>query len=288
MDENNTLSRECHAACQSLLSAGSRLAHPSLSPVHGLHDIRTSVFKTHRCHKKEFLLKFARDRHRWVYWLFESKKRFSLCVLNYLVTSNHIHLLVRDRGDGEIARSMQLIAGRTAQEYNERKGRKGAYWEDRYHATAVETDDYLARCLVYIDLNMVRAGVVAHPAQWPACGYREIQNPPKRYGLIDIPVLIDLLGLRNLAQLQRTRAQWVEEALKAKDQQREGHWSESLAVGNQAFVEGVKAQLGVGARYREVDQEDDIHRLKEPAIAYSAHFGPEIGTLSDENAVFLD
>jgi len=34
----------------------------SLSPIHGLQDIRTSMFKTHRCHKKEFLLKFAKDR----------------------------------------------------------------------------------------------------------------------------------------------------------------------------------------------------------------------------------
>ncbi len=117
----------------------------------------------HGCHKKEFLLKFARDRRRWLHWLFEAKKRFGLCVLNYIVTSNHIHLLVRDRGEGEIAQCMQLIAGRTGQEYNQRKGRKGAFWEDRYHATAVDTDGYFARCLVYIDLNRVRAGVVAHP-----------------------------------------------------------------------------------------------------------------------------
>ena len=123
---------------------------------------------THRCHKKEFLLKFARDRQRWLHWLFEAKKRFGLCVLNYIVTSNHIHLLVRDRGDGEITRSMQLIAGRTAQEYNQRKSRKGAYWEHRYHATKVDAEGYFARCLVYIDLNMVRARVVAHPAQWTA------------------------------------------------------------------------------------------------------------------------
>ena len=65
---------------------------------------------THRCHKKDFLLKFARDRDCWRHWLFEAKKRYGLCVLNYIVTSNHIHLLVRDRGQGEIARSMQLVA----------------------------------------------------------------------------------------------------------------------------------------------------------------------------------
>ena len=78
---------------------------------------------THRYHKKEFLLKFAKDRKRWRHWLFEARKRSGLCVLNYIITSNHIHLLVRDRGQGEIKKSMQLAAGCTAQGYNQRKGR---------------------------------------------------------------------------------------------------------------------------------------------------------------------
>jgi len=127
---------------------------------------------THRCHKKEFLLKFARDRRRWLRWLFEARKRFGLSILNYMVTSNHIHLLVRDNGKRDvIPKSIQLIAGRTGQEYNQRKKRKGAFWEDRYHATAVETDDHLIQCLVYMDMNMVRAGVVNHPSEWAFSGY---------------------------------------------------------------------------------------------------------------------
>ena len=93
---------------------------------------------THRCHRQQFLLRFARDRQAWIRWLYAARQRFGLCVLDYAVTSNHIHLLVRDRGRGEIARSIQLIAGRTAQAYNGRKDRHGAFWEDRYHATAVE------------------------------------------------------------------------------------------------------------------------------------------------------
>jgi len=82
---------------------------------------------------------------------------------------------------------MQLIAGRTAQEFNSRKSRKGAFWEDRYHATAVQTDSHLIRCITYIDLNMVRARVVQHPSTWDVCGYNEIQSPWGRKGVIDIP-----------------------------------------------------------------------------------------------------
>ena len=70
---------------------------------------------THRCHERVFLLKFAKDRKRWRYWLFEARKRYGLCVLNYIVTSNHIHLLVKDTADAVIPKSLQLIAGRTAQ-----------------------------------------------------------------------------------------------------------------------------------------------------------------------------
>ena len=112
---------------------------------------------THRCHKKEFLLKFARDRRRWLRWLYEAKKRPGTRILNYNVTSNH--LLIQDGGSREtLPKTVQMIAGRTAQEYNIRKRRKGAFREDRYHATAVQDDYHLIRCLVYIDLNMVRAG----------------------------------------------------------------------------------------------------------------------------------
>jgi putative transposase len=94
--------------------------------------------------------------------------------LYYIVTSNHIHLLIKDTGANVIAESMQLIAGRTAQEYNQRKGKQGAFWEDRYHATAIEADEHLHRCLVYIGLNMVRAGVVNHPRQWKESGFSKM------------------------------------------------------------------------------------------------------------------
>ena len=51
---------------------------------------------THRCHKREYLLKFSKDRRRYLQWLYQARKRYGLSILNYMVTSNHIHLLVVD------------------------------------------------------------------------------------------------------------------------------------------------------------------------------------------------
>ena len=197
---------------------------------------------THRCHKQEFLFKLVKDRQRWIYWLFEAKKRFGLCILNYVVTSNHIHLLIYDNNNGKdiISKSMQLVAGRTAQEYNLRKNRKGAFWEDRYHAVAVETDEHLVRCLIYIDMNMVRAGVAKHPLEWPHGGYCEILKPPKRYRIIDQDTLVSKCGFSDAEQFRHAYRGWIETAINDRRLIREPAWSESLAVGGKTFIENIK------------------------------------------------
>ena len=132
-------------------------------------------------------------------WLYEAKKRNGLVILNYVVTSNHIHLVVQARDDSDtISKLIQLFAVRMGQEYNRRKKRKGVLLEDCYHATAVETGEHLFRCLLYIDLNMVRAGVVGHPGQWPHGGYNEIQRPRRKNILIDYEILCHLSGFNKL------------------------------------------------------------------------------------------
>jgi len=241
---------------------------------------------THRCHKKEFLLKFAKDRRRWLHWVFEAKKRFGLQVLNYTVTSNHIHLLVVDTNPEVVAKSIQLIAGRTAQEFNQRKKRKGAFWEDRYHATAIERNEHLVRCLVYIDLNMVRAGVVEHPAEWEMNGYREIQNPPDRYGIIDRRSLMEACGYSDYQEFAEQHRSWVEDALK-QSWSREGHWTESIAVGSSSFIEETKLKLGCRARGRSSDErKDGPCFLKEEGECSTTGFAVKSEALSSENALF--
>ena len=239
---------------------------------------------THRCHKQEFLLKFAKDRKRYLHWLFEAKKRYGLKILNYMVTSNHVHLLLLDTGEDVISKSIQLTAGRMAQEYNQRKKRKGAFWEDRYHATAIETDSHLYRCIVYIDLNMVRAGVVDHPSEGSCCGYGEIQNPPERYSLIDRKGLVGLCGNTDYDSLKCDHKQWVEEALEHSDRTRESCWAESIAVGNKTFIEETKIKLGIRSQGRDTVEDGDKYSLKEPSTPYNTVFDPEKGLLRFKNA----
>jgi len=223
---------------------------------------------THRCHRQQFLLKFAKDRSTWVHWLYQARKRYGLCVLNYVVTSNHIHLLVKDMGCGEIARSMQLIAGRVAQQFNRRKARKGAFWEDRYHATAVQSDVHLARCMVYIDLNMVRAAAVKHPADWVHAGYNEIQSLPRRYRCIDVAALATLLGFIDSDSLRSGLRAWVDLALVEGNLHRQPAWSQSIAVGQRAYLDLIGRELKISHPGRKIKSDEDIMFLREEADCY--------------------
>jgi putative transposase len=228
---------------------------------------------THRCHKQEFLLRFGRDRDCWRYWLYQARQRYGLSVLNFIVTSNHVHLLVRDRGKGEIPKSMQLVAGQTAQAYNRRKQRKGAYWEDRYHATAVEADNHLAQCMVYIDLNMVRAGIIDHPSQWRWSGYQEIQEPSERYRVIDYETVKTLFNTPTLGSFQDVHREWINKALSEGLPQHDHAWSSSLAIGSASYVNNVKDALGISFRKRSCIEEEGKYYLREEAEAYQSVFG---------------
>lgn len=238
---------------------------------------------THRCHKREFLLKFSKDRRRWLQWLYEAKKRYGLEILNYAVTSNHIHLLVvGDHERDTIPNSIKLIAGRTGQEFNQRKSRRGAFWEDRYHATAVESGEHLIKCLVYIDLNMVRSGVVNHPSDWPFCGYNEIQEPKRKSVLINYEKLTVLLGFNTYDDVKRYHERWVETFLEDGKNIRDDKWTKSIAVGSKSFVEEIKSVMGAKATGRKSTEAGESYQLREPATAYigllgdkKSHIGPE-------------
>ncbi len=224
---------------------------------------------THRCHDQKWLLKFAKDRRRWLYWLYEARKRYGLLVLNYVITSNHIHLLVKDQGNGEIGRSMQLIAGRTAQEYNKRKSRCGAFWEDRYHATAIQTADHLHRCITYIDLNMVRAGAVEHPKHWVHSGYAELQTLAHRYKRVDYVTLMELLGMKTIEQMRLARERCVTDEMTYGQMIRQPEWTDSVAVGSEAYIKSIQPLVKYRNPSRKMKQVDKGFILRDERQTYN-------------------
>jgi len=152
----------------------------------------------------------------------------------------------------------------------------------------VQADEHLHRCLVYIDLNMVRAGGVKHPAEWAESGYGEIQAPRARYAVIDLAALRALCGFTNVTGFQEVHRQWIAEGHASESRGWDDSWSEAVAVGSQAFIEKVQLDLGIKARHRDVAEIDGTHTLRQPSKLYRAIFDSENGPLRAENTVFWE
>jgi putative transposase len=195
---------------------------------------------THRCHNRDWLLKFKKDREAYRNWLRDGVSRYKLSILGYCITSNHIHLMLYAWTTQAVSQFMQLVQGSFAQEYNSRKERKGAYWEDRFHCTMIDTGRYFWNCLAYIDLNMVRAGVVSHPESWEWNGYQEIMDRRKRYRILDIAAVLNKSGLKTLEDFRTKYREELNYHLSKGKLQRQPQWTESLAVGSEAFIDRLK------------------------------------------------
>ena len=181
-----------------------------------------------------------------------------------------------------------MVAGRTGQEYNQRKDRKGAFWEDRYHATAVEEGEHLLRCLVYIDLNMIRAGVVNHPSMWPFCGYNEIQKPRKKNVLINYEKLRKLVGIESYDSMRVHYKGWIDEYLGSQEVGRDDKWTSSIAVGSKGYVEKLKSVLIGSDRGRKVKEAGEGYQLREPSVPYKVNFDIKNEDIGPENGHFWD
>ena len=133
---------------------------------------------------------------------------------------------------------------------------------------------------------MVRTGVVKHPAEWEMNGYSEIQNPPDRYAIIDRRILMEACGFSDYQVFAEQHRKWVEDALK-EGRSREGHWTDSIAVGSSSFIEETRSKLGCYARGRKLDEQTDgACFLKEEGESYPAGFAGKSEALSVENAFF--
>ena len=161
-------------------------------------------------------------------------------LLGYCLTSNHVHLLVTATSETNISQFMDALEGDFAQQYNIRKKRSGSFWAGRYHATAVEDHLYLWNCLLYIDLNMVRAGVVGHPTEWSWCSYGELIGSRKRYRLIDQDHFEDVVGQHPDSETFRANYTGsIEQRISSGDEARRDIWTESLAVGSERYVQRI-------------------------------------------------
>lgn len=112
---------------------------------------------------------FAEERDYRLYlgMLEELAKLFGCSVHAYALMTNHVHMLLSPERPESVSVLMKNLGQRYVQAFNRSHGRTGSLWEGRFRSSIVDTDAYFLRCHRYVELNPVRAAMVAHPAEYP-------------------------------------------------------------------------------------------------------------------------
>lgn len=99
--------------------------------------------------------------------LADNAQKYGVAVHAYVLMDNHFHLLATPATAEGLPQMMQAVGRRYVQYFNRRHARSGTLWEGRYRCTVLQAERYLLPCMAYFDLNPVRAGRAAQPADYP-------------------------------------------------------------------------------------------------------------------------
>ena len=118
-----------------------------------------------RGNNRQAIVRSDADRECLLELMAENARKHQVAFNAYVLMDNHFHLLLTPETAEGVPLMMQAVGRRYVRYFNDLHGRTGTLWEGRYRSTLVQTERYLLACMVYMDLNPVRAGMVAEARQ---------------------------------------------------------------------------------------------------------------------------
>lgn len=134
---------------------------------------KVPVHIVQRGHDRQPVFVQSKDFRYYLSNLQEMKDELLARVYAYCLMTNHVHLVVSSDEDvSSVSKLMRVVAGRQTRYVNRLEVRSGTLWEGRFKASMIDSEAYLLSCLRYVDLNPVRATMVATPEEYQWSSYR--------------------------------------------------------------------------------------------------------------------
>jgi putative transposase len=183
------------------------------------------------------------DYTRYRDWLIAAAQEYGCAVHAYVFMTNHVHLLVTPSDGESLPRTMQSLGRRYVRYINWSHKRTGTMWEGRYRAAPIDSDAYFLACCRYIELNPVRARMVAHPRDYAWSSYRAHADGQKDALVSDHPLYRGLgrtADDRQQSYRSLFRAKLAEDFVEALRAATNGGW----ALGDDRFKRQIAKMAG--------------------------------------------
>ena len=125
-----------------------------------------------------------KDYSFFIKLLKDGKKKYKIRVYGYVLMKNHIHLLIEPLEKSQLSSYLRWVCGKYTQYINRMYKRTGTLWEGRYKSAIVGSGEYFLKCLRYIEMNPLRAGIIREFGEYRWSSYNYYAYGIK-VGLID-------------------------------------------------------------------------------------------------------
>ena len=154
---------------------------------------------TQRGNARQVIFDHDADRLTYLGLLRHHAELYRLSLLGYCLMSNHVHLVAVPRTAQALSLALQHTHGCYAAYRNARQHSSGHVWQGRFYSCPLD-EAHLWTALRYVELNPVRARMVAEPATW------RWSSAAAHCGLAPGDTWLDL----HLWQQRWTAARWAE------------------------------------------------------------------------------
>lgn len=210
---------------------------PRISPV----DVPVHIIQ--RGNNRQACFAAEEDYGAYVGWLTEYAKKYMVDVHAWVLMSNHVHLLCTPRRGGSPSLLMQSLGRRYVRYFNHEYQRSGTLWEGRYKSCLIQEDLYLLEVYKYIELNPVRAEMVADPGDYRWSSY-QVNGLGRESGLCTPHHVYLALGMNPVERREAYRALFEQHVAGELLEEIRANMNKGLALGNDRFKEAIEMLTG--------------------------------------------
>ena len=119
-----------------------------------------------RGNNKSEVFRDVSDYRFFLKLLRHESERHEVAIHAYALMTNHFHFMATPADDAGLSTMMQSIGRTYVPVFNLRHQRTGGLWEGRFRSFVIETESYWLKCMRYVELNPVRAGMVSRSEEY--------------------------------------------------------------------------------------------------------------------------
>lgn len=119
-----------------------------------------------RGNNKSEVFRDTSDYRFFLKLLHHESTRCDVAIHAYALMTNHFHLMATPADHVGLSKMMQRIGRTYVPVFNSKHHRTGGLWEGRFRSFVIETESYWLKCMRYVELNPVRAGMVSQSYEY--------------------------------------------------------------------------------------------------------------------------